>query len=148
MLHHIALVVLQYVCYKLYCRFDLHCDRTHVLDLDSTTKQKFSRHLIFHLPGAVFRNNLHAGKFKPVLSCLSLVLIFTIGVFNLFVMIAGSFIHHICDQLRGLKQQVDSGVSPQHAYQQLCGSGVSEPGPKTVCPPGQSQERAQHCMRI
>ncbi len=41
--------------------YQLVCDRSNVLDLDSTTPSKFSRHLIFHLPHAVFKNNIHAG---------------------------------------------------------------------------------------
>ena len=61
--------------------------------------------------------------------------IFISRLFDLFEMIAGNFVHHICDQLRSLKQQVASGVSPQQARQLLCG-GNTEPGSKTVCPQG------------
>ena len=43
-------------------RYQLSCDRTNILDLDSSSPTKFSRHLIFHLPTAVFKNNIHAGK--------------------------------------------------------------------------------------
>lgn len=43
--------------------FGIECNRKHVLDLDSTTNVKFSRHLIFQLPMAVFRNNFHIGNF-------------------------------------------------------------------------------------
>lgn len=33
------------------------------MDLDSTTDSKFSRHLVFHLPGCLFADNRHAGQF-------------------------------------------------------------------------------------
>ena len=52
---------LQYVCNQLSVEFAVCCDRSNILDLDSTTDRKFSRHLIFHIPKAVFRTNLHAG---------------------------------------------------------------------------------------
>ena len=51
----------QYVCYQLSACFRMSCSRSQVLDLDSTTDTKFSRHLIFHLPNAVFTNNIHIG---------------------------------------------------------------------------------------
>ena len=34
-----------------------------VLELDSTTPLKWSRHLVVHLPGAAFASNAHAGRF-------------------------------------------------------------------------------------
>ena len=52
----------QYTCYQLWMRYRLSCDRTNILDLDSSSPTKFSRHLVFHLPAAVFKNNIHAGK--------------------------------------------------------------------------------------
>lgn len=42
-----------------------------VLQLDSSTDAKFSRHLIFHLPAAAWRNNAHVGDFVRDL-CLAL----------------------------------------------------------------------------
>lgn len=53
--------ILQYVCYQLNVSFELKCDRSHVVDLDSSNEKKFSRHLIFHLSNAVFSNNIQAG---------------------------------------------------------------------------------------
>ncbi len=44
----------------------MKCSRANILDLESSTEHKFSRHLIFHLPGAVFRNNAHAGGYLKV----------------------------------------------------------------------------------
>ena len=52
---------LQYVCYQLHVMHHVTCDRSNILDLDSSTPQKFSRHLIFHMPSAVFRNNILVG---------------------------------------------------------------------------------------
>lgn len=39
------------------------CTRRHVVELDSSTTSKFSQHLIWHLPEAVFHNNIHVGYF-------------------------------------------------------------------------------------
>lgn len=41
----------------------LRCTRRHVVDLDSSTEDKFSRHLIVHTPSAVFRSNADVGCF-------------------------------------------------------------------------------------
>lgn len=43
--------------------FQLDCPSDYILDLDSSTAHKFSRHLIVRLPGIAFRNNRHAGTF-------------------------------------------------------------------------------------
>lgn len=42
---------------------DLDCPKSDIVDLSSTTSVKFSRHLIFHLPGTVFANNVQVGIF-------------------------------------------------------------------------------------
>ena len=56
-------IFIQFVCYCIWSKYDIHCDRHHILDLDSTSETKFSRHLIFHLPNAAFQNNNEVGKF-------------------------------------------------------------------------------------
>ena len=61
--------ILQYVCYQLYACFGLACDHGNILDLESSTPHKFSRHLVFHLPSSSFRNNIHIGKLIPFLVC-------------------------------------------------------------------------------
>lgn len=43
--------------------FGIEMTRRDVLELDSSTDRKFSRHLIVHVPGAVFLNNFH-GSFS------------------------------------------------------------------------------------
>ncbi|KDR20422.1 DNA-directed primase/polymerase protein-like [Zootermopsis nevadensis] len=43
--------------------WDITVNRHHVLDLDSSTEKKFSRHLIFMLPNAVFQDNYNVGNF-------------------------------------------------------------------------------------
>lgn len=49
-------------------KFGIELQRDYVLELDSTTATKWSRHLVVHLPGAVFASNAHAGRFvKEVL---------------------------------------------------------------------------------
>lgn len=55
------------VCRELHRRYSLTCTRACVLELDSSTKAKFSRHLIFHLPGAVFADNISMGNFVRTL---------------------------------------------------------------------------------
>eukprot|EP00053_Salpingoeca_punica_P017408 m.167722 g.167722 ORF g.167722 m.167722 type:complete len:316 (-) comp17200_c1_seq2:60-1007(-) len=61
-------------CFKaLLCRevervFLARCDLSAILDLDSSTASKFSRHLIVHLPESAFRSNQHAGFFAHHLS--------------------------------------------------------------------------------
>ncbi|XP_042193518.1 DNA-directed primase/polymerase protein [Callorhinchus milii] len=54
--------LIQYVCQKLEERYKIKCSVKDVLNLDSSTGEKFSRHLIFHLPNAVFKNNIHVGN--------------------------------------------------------------------------------------
>jgi hypothetical protein len=44
-------------------KLSITTDRRHVLDLDSSTKNKFSRHLIFMLPNAIFQDNYNVGNF-------------------------------------------------------------------------------------
>ncbi|KAM9792562.1 DNA-directed primase/polymerase protein [Neosynchiropus ocellatus] len=56
-------LLIQYVCEKLKTIYGLECSAGHVLNLDSSTDEKFSRHLIFNLHGAVFKDNTHVGGF-------------------------------------------------------------------------------------
>uniref|UniRef100_A0A4W4G4I7 DNA-directed primase/polymerase protein n=1 Tax=Electrophorus electricus TaxID=8005 RepID=A0A4W4G4I7_ELEEL len=67
--------LIQYVCEKLEEVYDVHCSAKHVLNLDSSTAEKFSRHLIFLLPNSAFKENIHVGRFihnilKPALNTL------------------------------------------------------------------------------
>ncbi|CAM9198216.1 unnamed protein product, partial [Ectocarpus sp. 13 AM-2016] len=49
---------------KLHQEFGISVGASNVLDLDSSTPKKFSRHLIFHLPGdQLFLDNSHVGRF-------------------------------------------------------------------------------------
>ncbi|BFZ06279.1 hypothetical protein BsWGS_09318 [Bradybaena similaris] len=56
-------LLIQYVCMWLEAVFNVSCDRSCVLDLEASTETKFSRHLIFHIPGAVFVDCVAAGNF-------------------------------------------------------------------------------------
>ncbi|KAL6110743.1 primpol [Pungitius sinensis] len=65
--------LIQYVCDKLMEVYGLECSAENVLNLDSSTEEKFSRHLIFNLQNAAFKDNIHMGRFvhailQPVLS--------------------------------------------------------------------------------
>ncbi|KAJ8383442.1 hypothetical protein AAFF_G00220380 [Aldrovandia affinis] len=54
---------IQYVCGKLEEVYGVKCSDKHVLNLDSSTDEKFSHHLIFLLPDAAFKDNIHVGHF-------------------------------------------------------------------------------------
>ncbi|XP_051875640.1 DNA-directed primase/polymerase protein isoform X1 [Pristis pectinata] len=67
--------LIQYVCQKLGELYNIPCSVKDVLNLDSSTHEKFSRHLVFHLPNVAFRNNIHVGNFirtimQPVIEVL------------------------------------------------------------------------------
>lgn len=42
--------------------YGIECSAKNILNLDSSTADKFSRHLIFNLKNAAFKDNLHMGK--------------------------------------------------------------------------------------
>lgn len=42
--------------------YDVNCSAKDVLNLDSSTDEKFSRHLIFLPHKTVFKDNIHVGK--------------------------------------------------------------------------------------
>lgn len=48
---------------RLQAHFDLLMEVDWAIELDSTTKTKFSRHLIVAVPGCGFLSNAHAGVF-------------------------------------------------------------------------------------
>ncbi|XP_065920720.1 DNA-directed primase/polymerase protein-like isoform X2 [Dysidea avara] len=73
-------VFVKYVLYELEVCCGWSCSVDHVMDLDSSTKEKFSRHLIFVTPGACFSSLHHVGK----------------------------FVHHICHKLRQLHYSSDA----------------------------------------
>ncbi|XP_060938646.1 DNA-directed primase/polymerase protein [Limanda limanda] len=64
--------LIQFVCNKLVEVYGLECSVKNVLTLESSTEEKFSQHLIFNLQNAVFKDNIHVGRFihaalQPVL---------------------------------------------------------------------------------
>ncbi|XP_078799599.1 DNA-directed primase/polymerase protein-like [Oryzias latipes] len=58
-----VLLLIKYVCEKLLDVYGIECSEKNVLNLDSSTEEKFSRHLIFLLQHAAFKDNIHVGKF-------------------------------------------------------------------------------------
>nr|XP_006817142.1 PREDICTED: coiled-coil domain-containing protein 111-like [Saccoglossus kowalevskii] len=56
-------IFIQCVCHFLHELYGIQCSRRNVIDLDATSNIKFSRHLIFRLPGSAFRDNNHTGNF-------------------------------------------------------------------------------------
>ena len=43
--------------------YNIVVDNECIIDLDSSTPIKFSRHLIFRVPGSAFTSNIHCGNF-------------------------------------------------------------------------------------
>uniref|UniRef100_A0A8C5LGL0 DNA-directed primase/polymerase protein n=1 Tax=Leptobrachium leishanense TaxID=445787 RepID=A0A8C5LGL0_9ANUR len=65
--------VIEFFSKKLEESYGIECSAECVLNLDSSSDDKFSRHLIFVLPNAAFKDNIHVGNFiksalQPVLS--------------------------------------------------------------------------------
>ncbi|XP_063221220.1 DNA-directed primase/polymerase protein-like [Bacillus rossius redtenbacheri] len=56
-------VFLKIVSFYLQKKWQLSVNRSHIVDLDSSSPDKFSRHLIYEIPGCVFKDNLHVGNF-------------------------------------------------------------------------------------
>lgn len=61
----LCFVCRQFICDKLMEVYGIHCSAKNVLSLDSSTGEKFSRHLIFNLQNAAFKDNIHVGMFNP-----------------------------------------------------------------------------------
>lgn len=59
----------QHVCKALQEFYTVNCSAEDVLNLDSSTEEKFSRHLIFQLRDVAFKDNIHVGKRAVFLSC-------------------------------------------------------------------------------
>uniref|UniRef100_A0A8C5TCP5 DNA-directed primase/polymerase protein n=1 Tax=Malurus cyaneus samueli TaxID=2593467 RepID=A0A8C5TCP5_9PASS len=55
--------LIELVSQKLKELYDINCSSKDVLNLDSSTDEKFSRHLIFLPQKAVFKDNTHVGNF-------------------------------------------------------------------------------------
>ncbi|NWI37412.1 PRIPO protein, partial [Picathartes gymnocephalus] len=55
--------LIELVSQKLKELYDVNCSSEDVLNLDSSTNEKFSRHLIFLPQKTVFKNNTHIGNF-------------------------------------------------------------------------------------
>nr|DBA29125.1 TPA: hypothetical protein GDO54_009382 [Pyxicephalus adspersus] len=61
-------LLIKFFIRKLEEHYGLKCSADFVINLDSSTDEKFSRHLIFSLPNAAFKDNIHVGNFiKTVL---------------------------------------------------------------------------------
>ncbi|KAM9330418.1 DNA-directed primase/polymerase protein [Gastrophryne carolinensis] len=55
--------LITFFCQKLEEWYGVTCSADCVINLDSSTHEKFSRHLIFVLPNAAFKDNIHVGNF-------------------------------------------------------------------------------------
>lgn len=61
--HRMVESFIKIISFHLEKEWGITADRRHVLDLDSSTENKFSRHLIFMLPNAIFQNSYNVGNF-------------------------------------------------------------------------------------
>ncbi|XP_062992387.1 DNA-directed primase/polymerase protein [Elgaria multicarinata webbii] len=59
--------LIEFVCKKLDEHYAVKCSIEDVLNLDSSTEEKFSSHLIFQLQSAAFKNNIHIGNFLKMI---------------------------------------------------------------------------------
>lgn len=76
---------IEYVSYCLFKQFHINSSRCNVVDLDSSTESKFSRHLVFHFDeNLVFVNNVACGKFVKDI-CHSLKSFLSTGKSNEFL---------------------------------------------------------------
>ncbi|XP_017525111.3 DNA-directed primase/polymerase protein isoform X1 [Manis javanica] len=56
-------LLIEYVCKALQELYRVNCSAEDVFNLDSSTDEKFSRHLIFQLHDVAFKDNIHVGNF-------------------------------------------------------------------------------------
>ncbi|XP_060237716.1 DNA-directed primase/polymerase protein isoform X1 [Meriones unguiculatus] len=56
-------LLIEHVCKALGELYNVHCSAEDVFNLDSSTEEKFSRHLIFQLHEVAFKDNIHVGNF-------------------------------------------------------------------------------------
>ncbi|XP_015592072.1 DNA-directed primase/polymerase protein-like [Cephus cinctus] len=61
--HRMTKTITEIFCAYLTKLWGCPCNESNVLSLDSTTREKFSRHLIFCIKEVAFKNNIQAGKF-------------------------------------------------------------------------------------
>lgn len=99
------------------------CKSAHVLNLDSTTDVKFSRHLVFNVPGVAFVNNFHMGIFvKKICSDLVEHLLYNTpnDILQLFKkeQLQGLFV----DSDKGKKIFVDTTVYSRNRHFRILGS--------------------------
>lgn len=56
-------LLISVVLEALHEKYEIHGDHDWIVELDSSTEDKFSRHLIIRIPKAAFKDNSHAGAF-------------------------------------------------------------------------------------
>ncbi|KAM8787262.1 DNA-directed primase/polymerase protein [Rhynchonycteris naso] len=56
-------LLIEHVCKALQELYGVNCSAEDVFNLDSSTDEKFSRHLIFQLRNVAFKDNIHVGNF-------------------------------------------------------------------------------------
>ncbi|XP_040822220.1 DNA-directed primase/polymerase protein isoform X4 [Ochotona curzoniae] len=56
-------LLIEHVCRELQDLYGINCSAVDVFNLDSSTEEKFSRHLIFQLRDAAFKDNIHVGVY-------------------------------------------------------------------------------------
>ncbi|XP_017889924.1 DNA-directed primase/polymerase protein-like [Ceratina calcarata] len=55
-------MVIEIFCAYLLARWSVPCNKYNVINLDSSTSEKFSRHLVFNVKHVAFKDNYHVGR--------------------------------------------------------------------------------------
>ena len=71
-------IFIKVVCHFLYKEFGVTCSDCDILNLTSSTSEKYSCHLIFNIANHAFGNNIYAGNFV-IMICNKLRLWHSIG---------------------------------------------------------------------
>ena len=108
--------------------YHVTCNRSNIVDLDSSTPEKFSRHLVFHIPSAIFRNNVLVGKSVHAES--------DALRYSYILESIGQFVRCICDQLRSLNHLVEQGNEKEEAYAQIYTTLTRKDKRGPLCPSG------------
>ena len=85
----VLITFIAFVCHCIYQEFQIRCDENNVINLMSSTEQKFSRHLIFHHPDLLFEDNIQCGEFVKEI-CFSLRSFLMTGLHNKYLPMNGT----------------------------------------------------------
>ncbi|NWX82639.1 PRIPO protein, partial [Nothoprocta pentlandii] len=101
--------------------YDVKCSAKDVLNLDSSTNEKFSRHLIFLPHKTVFKNNIHVGN----------------------------FVRSVLQPAVALLEREAAGLTPEGRASRLCQSSAPTPGAQgSLISPSAAEDASKSCPSI